>query len=167
VNNVFRGTDPHVPGYRARVAIIVGSKGRKRVPRNARIVNNTILTGARRIDGYAGSIRMSGAYRDMQRRRRPLLANNVIGLVEDPHHVCSVARKAVSNVVLRGVACRGSNRVGPVYIDARGRPTAASTLLIDRASRSFGASRDIDGRRRDARPDIGAYEYRGSKSKSG
>ena len=67
VNNVFRGTDPKVPGYRARVAIIVGSKGSKRVPRRVRIVNNTILTGARRIDGYAGSIRMSGVYWGMQR----------------------------------------------------------------------------------------------------
>ena len=164
VNNVFHGTDRRVPGYRARVAIIVGSRGRKRVPWSARIVNNTILTGARRIDGYAGSIRMSGAYRDIQRRRRPLLANNVIGLLEDPHHVCSVARRAVSNVVLRGVACRGSNRVGRVHIDALGRPTAASKLLIDRASRSLGAMRDIDGRRRGSRPDIGAYEYRGAKS---
>ena len=112
MNNVFRGTDPKVPGYRARVAIIVGSKGSKRVPRRVRIVNNTILTGARRIDGYAGSIRMSGVYWGLQPRKRPLLANNVIGLVEDPHHVCSVARRAVSNVVLRGVACRGHNRVG-------------------------------------------------------
>ena len=163
VNNVFRGTDTKVPGYRARVAIIVGSKGRKRVPRGVRIVNNTILTGARRIDGYAGSIRMSGAYRDVQRRRRPLLANNVIGLVEDPHHVCSVARKAVSNVVMRGVACRGFNRAGLVHVDSSGRPTAASALLIDRASRRFGARRDIDGRLRDSRPDIGAYEYRGRK----
>jgi hypothetical protein len=166
VNNVFRGTDARVPGYRARVAIIVGSRGRKRVPRGTRIVNNTILTGARRIDGYAGSIRMSGAYRDVQRRRRPLLANNVIGLVEDPHHVCSVARKAVANVVLRGVACRGSNHVGRVHVDALGRPTAASTLLIDRANRSLGAARDIDGRWRDRRPDIGAYEYRGAKPRS-
>jgi hypothetical protein len=163
VNNVFRGTDPKVPGYRARVAIIVGSKGRKRVPRAVRIVNNTILTGTRRVDGYAGSIRMSGAYRDVQRRRRPLLANNVIGLVEDPHHVCSVARKAVSNVVMRGVACRGPNRVGRPHLDPHGRPTAASSLVIDRASRRFGARRDIQGRARDARPDVGAYEYRGPK----
>ncbi len=106
---------------------------------------------------------MSGAYRDVQRRRRPLLANNVIGLVEDPHHVCSVARKAVSNVVMRGVACRGFNRAGLVHVDSSGRPTAASALLIDRASRRFGARRDIDGRLRDSRPDIGAYEYRGRK----
>jgi hypothetical protein len=165
VNNLFRGTDPRVPGYRARVAIIVGSKGSKRVPRRVRIVNNTILTGARRIDGYAGSIRMSGVYWGLQQRRRPLLANNVIGLLEVPHHVCSVARRAVSNVVLRGVACRGSNRVGRVHLDPYGRPTAASTLLIDQASRRLGARRDIRGRPRDSRPDIGAYEYRGPKPK--
>ncbi len=164
VNNVFRGTDPKVPGYHARVAIIVGSKGSKRVPRRVRIVNNTILTGARRIDGYAGSIRMSGVYWGMQPRKRPLLANNVIGLVEDPHHVCSVARRAVSNVVLHGTACRGQNRVGRVHLDRYGRPTAASTLLIDRASRGLRVMRDIDGRRRDSRPDIGAYEYRGPKT---
>ena len=166
VNNVFRGTDPKVPGYRARVAIIVGSKGSKRVPRRVRIVNNTILTGARRIDGYAGSIRMSGVYWGLQERRRPLLANNVIGLVEVPHHVCSVARTAVSNIVLRGVACRGPNRVGSVHLDRYGRPTAASVLLIDRASRHFGTGRDIDGRPRDSRPDIGAYEYHGPKRRN-
>jgi hypothetical protein len=163
VNNVFRGTDRRVPGYQARVGIIVGSKGSKRVPRRVRIVNNTILTGARRIDGYAGSIRMSGVYWRIQERRRPLLANNVIGLVRIPHHVCSVARRAVSNVVLRGVRCIGRNRLGPVHLDRRGRPTAASTLLIDRASRGLGTRRDIDGRRRGSRPDIGAYEYRGGK----
>jgi hypothetical protein len=163
VNNLFRGTDPRVPGYRARVAIIVGSKGSKRVPRRVRIVNNTILTGARRIDGYAGSIRMSGVYWGLQLRKRPVLANNVIGLVEVPHHVCSVARRAVANVVLRGVACRGANRVGRAHLDARGRPTPASRLLIDRASRQLGARRDIDGNPRDSRPDIGAYEYRGTK----
>jgi hypothetical protein len=166
VNNVFRGTDPKVPGYRARVAIIIGSKGSKRVPRRVRIVNNTILTGTRRIDGYAGSIRMSGMYWGLQPRRRPPLANNVIGLVEDPHHVCSVARRAVSNLVLRGVACRGPNRVGRVHLDSVGQPTAASTLLIDRASRRLSARRDIDGRPRDSRPDIGAYEYRGPKPRN-
>ena len=160
VNNVFRGTDPKVGGYQARVAIIVGSKGSKRVPRGVRIVNNTILTGTRRIDGYAGSIRMSGVYWRLQRHRRPLLANNVIGLLEDPHHVCSVTRAAISNLVLHGVACRGPNRVGRAHLDLFGRPTSASTLLIDRASRRLSARRDIDGRLRGARPDIGAYEYR-------
>jgi len=166
VNNVFLGSDRRVPGYRARVAIIVGSKGSKRVPLRVSIVNNTILSGARRIDGYAGSIRMSSVYWGLMRRKRPLLANNVIALVEVPRHVCSVARRAVSNVVLRGVACRGANLVGQVHLDSHGRPTAASTLLIDRASTRLGARRDIDGRLRDSRPDIGAYEYRGTKPRS-
>jgi hypothetical protein len=165
VNNVFHGADPKVAGYRPRVAIIVGSKGSRRVPRRVRIVHNTILSGARRVDGYASSIRMSGVYWRLQRHRRPLLANNVIALVEDPHHVCSVTRAAVSNVVLRGVACRGPNRVGEAHLDRLGRPTRASRLLIDRASRHLGARRDIDGRRRDARPDIGAYEYRSKPQK--
>jgi hypothetical protein len=159
VNNVFRGTDPRVPGYRARVALIVGSRGQARVPLGVRIVNNTILAGARRIDGYAGSIRMSGVYRRLQRRKRPLLANNVIGLVEDPHHVCSVARAAVANVVLRGIACRGTNRAVRVPLDAKGEPTSASDALIDRASRQYAPKVDFTGRRRGPKPDIGAYEY--------
>ena len=46
VNNVFRGTDRRVPGYEARVAIIIGSRGSTRVPRRVTVVNNTILTGA-------------------------------------------------------------------------------------------------------------------------
>src|SRR4249919_2272447 len=99
VNNVFRGTDPKVPGYRARVAMIIGSRHTKRVPRDVAVINNTILTGSRRIDGYAGSIRMSGVYWTVRRSRRPLLQNNVIALLEDPHYVCSVARAAVSNVI--------------------------------------------------------------------
>ena len=103
---------------------------------------------------------MSGVYWRLQRRKRPLLANNVIGLLEDPHYVCSVAREAVSNVVLRGVACRGSNSVGRTHLDLRGRPTASSTLLIDRAARRYAPRVDITGRPRRAKPDIGAYEYR-------
>jgi hypothetical protein len=165
VNNVFRGTDPRVPGYRARVALIVGSRGQSRVPLRVKIVNNTILTGARRIDGYAGSIRMSGVYWRLQRHRRPLLANNVIGLLEDPHHVCSVARAAVANVVLRGTACRGPKHAGLAHLDAKGGPTSASEALIDRARRQYAPRLDFTGRRRGPKPDIGAYEYRGPAPK--
>jgi hypothetical protein len=89
-----------------------------------------------------------------------LLANNVLGLVEEPHYVCSVTRLAISNVVLRGQGCNGINRLGRAHLDASGRPTAASTLLIDQANRRFGARRDIAGQLRDEWPDIGAYEYR-------
>ena len=163
VNNVFRGTDPKVPGYHARVAIIVGSKGSKRVPRRVRIVNNTILTGARRIDGYAGSIRMSGVYWGLQRRKRPLLANNVIGLVQDPHHVCSVAAQSDRERRVARSRLPWPQSRGP----STSRPAWPADCRVHAAHRSrqqgFGTRRDIDGRPRDLRPDIGAYEYRGPK----
>ena len=161
VNNVFLGTDPRVPGYHARVALIIGSHGSTLVPRYATVMNNTILTGKRRIDGYAGSIRMSTVYGRVPLQKRPLLANNVIGLLEDPHHVCTVARAAVSNVVLRGMACRGFNVVGDAHLDPFGRPTAASTLLIDQATPGYAPRLDLARRVRGHWPDIGAYEYRG------
>ena len=44
-NNVFVGTDSRLPGYRARMAIIIGVKGSDRLPRFVEVVNNTILTG--------------------------------------------------------------------------------------------------------------------------
>ena len=160
-NNLFVGTDPRVPGYRARVALIVGSRGYRRVPHGVQIVNNTILTGATRVDGYAGSIRMSSWYGAVARRKRPILANNVIGLLRDPRHVCSEVRASVANVVLRGQPCSRSDRVGAANVDARGRPTAASRLLVDRGSRRYAPATDITGRRRDGRPDIGAFEYPG------
>jgi hypothetical protein len=62
-NNVFVGTDRRVPGYGARTALVIGAKGSDHLPRFVEVVNNTILTGATRIDGYAGSLRMSRAYR--------------------------------------------------------------------------------------------------------
>jgi Right handed beta helix region len=158
-NNLFLGYDRRVPGYRARVGLIVGSSGSGPVPRYVRIVNNTILTGARRLDGYTGSLRMSSRYGGMPRRMRPILANNVIGVLETPNRVCSTARLAVSNVVMRGSPCTRSDVVGSPNLDRRGRPTLDSDLLIDRANRHYAPRSDYDGRRRGRAPDIGAYEY--------
>ena len=84
-NNLFVGTDRHLPGYRARMALIIGAKGSERLPRYVEVVNNTILTGFKRIDGYEGSLRISRAYRygGYSRRERPLIVNNVIALLRD------------------------------------------------------------------------------------
>ena len=161
VNNVFVGTDRRVPGYHSRVAVIVGSRGTRRVPHDVKIVNNTILTGARRRDGYEGSIRFSSLYGGVPRRLRPVVANNVIALLGQQWPVCDAARVFAANVVLHGQACTSSNVVGPAELDARGRPTAQSALLIDQASRRWAPSRDITGRRRGPVSDIGAYEFRG------
>jgi hypothetical protein len=160
-NNLFVGTDRRLRGYRSRMAIIVGAKGSDRLPRFVEIVNNTILTGFKRIDGYEGSLRISRAYRygGYSRRQRPLLVNNVIGLLRTWGRVCFGARGSISNVVLRGHRCSRSDRGGRVYLDRRGRPTARSRLLIDRANPSHAPSYDMTGRRRGRAPDIGAYEY--------
>ena len=45
VNNVFVGTDPRVPNYRARMGIVIGSNASTRLPHYAKVLNNTILTG--------------------------------------------------------------------------------------------------------------------------
>jgi Right handed beta helix region len=160
-NNVFVGTDPRVPGYRSRMALIIGAKGSDRLPRFVEVVNNTILTGARRIDGYAGSLRMSRAYRygGYSRRERPLVVNNVIALLRTYGRVCLGARGSISNVIVRGHGCSRSDQVGSAYLDRRRRPTARSRLLIDRANPRLAPSHDMTGRRRGRAPDIGAYEY--------
>jgi hypothetical protein len=160
-NNVFVGSDGRVPGYRSRMALIIGVKGSDRLPRFVEVVNNTILTGFKRIDGYAGSLRVSRAYRygGYSRRERPLIVNNVIGLLRTWGRVCFGARGSISNVVVRGHRCSRSDERGRVYLDRRSRPTARSRLLIDRANRSHAPGYDMAGRHRGRAPDIGAYEY--------
>jgi hypothetical protein len=160
-NNVFVGSDPRVPRYWSRTALVIGAKSSDRLPRFVEIVNNTILTGAIRSDGYAGSLRISRAYRygGYSRRERPLLVNNVIGLLRTWGRVCLGVRGSISNVVVRGHRCSRSDAVGRVYLDRRGRPTARSQLLIDRANPSHAPTYDVTGRRRGDAPDIGAYEY--------
>ena len=160
-NNLFVGTDSRLPHYRARMAILVGVKGSKRLPRFVEIVNNTILTGFKRIDGYEGSLRISRAYRygGYSRRERPLIANNVIALLKTYGRVCFGARGSLSNLIVRGRRCSRSDFVGDPYLDRRGRPTADSLLVIDQASVDHAPPRDIKGRLRGGVPDIGAYEF--------
>ncbi|MEA2207295.1 MAG: hypothetical protein QOE77_4071 [Blastocatellia bacterium] len=160
VNNVFVGTDPLVPGYRARMAIVIGSNASRRLPHYAKVVNNTILTGTRRKDGYAGSIRMSSRYGSVPRWKRPIVVNNVIGLLETPARVCNGAQRFINNLIVLGQGCSSSNVVGPVHLDRQGRPSAESNV-IDGANRHYAPSTDATGRRRSGAPDIGALEYRG------
>ena len=159
VNNVFVGFDPRVPGYRARMGIVVGSNASRRLPHYARIVNNTILTGWRRRDGYAGSIRMSSRYGAVPRSKRPVVANNVIALLETPARVCNAARLFVNNVVVHGQPCSYGDVVGSAGVDWRGRPVRGS-VVIDGANRALAPKTDATGRPRGRAPDIGALEYR-------
>ena len=159
VNNVFVGTDPGVPGYHARMGIVIGSNASQRLPWYAKVINNTILTGAKRKDGYAGSLRMSSRYGGVQRWKRPIVANNVIALLETPGRVCLAAQRFIQNLVIRGHGCSELDVVGPVNLDGRGRPRADSAV-IDGANQYYAPPTDATGRRRVRAPDIGALEYR-------
>jgi hypothetical protein len=149
-----------VPNYRAKMGIVIGANRSTRLPHYVKVVNNTILTGARRKDGYAGSIRMSSRYSTVKRWKRPIIANNVIGLLEMPARVCNGAQRFVANIVITGRGCSRNDVVGPANLDGRGRPRAGSTV-IDGANRHFAPHVDATGRRRSGAPDIGALEYRG------
>lgn len=159
VNNVFTGTDPKVPGYRARMAIVLGANRSKRLPHYARIVNNTILTGWKRRDGYEGSLRMSSRYGGVERAKRPVVANNVIAVLAMPGRVCLAAREFVGNIVVRGRGCTPYDLVGSAGVDGRGRPRAGSAV-IGGAAPEWAPALDATGRRRLGAPDIGALEYR-------
>ena len=157
-NNVFAGSDPRVPFSRSRVGLTIG--GLRRVPHDVEVVNNTILAGTIHPHGYAGSIALGARYRKLPRRHRPLIANNVIGVLDASRRLCRRSRATFSNVVVRGQGCSSSDRNGPADLDSRGRPTAASALVLDRADRRYAPAADITGRLRalGGRPDIGAYE---------
>ena len=147
-NNVFVGTDRRLPGYHARMGIIVGSAASKRLPHFVRVMNNTILTGARRSDGYAGSIRMKLEVRGRaapeapdRREQRDRAAR------QSRRHVWRAARVFAQNVVIEGKGCsalrpRRASRPGrrrtaatadPTVIDGAIRPLRAADRL-DRAA---------------------------------
>ncbi len=158
VNNVFAATDPRLPAYRAHMGIVVGSNASRRLPHYAKIVNNTILSGALRRDGYAGSIRMSSRYGSVPRWMRPIIANNVIALLEMPARVCNGSQRFIANVVVRGYTCSGADLTGSPDLDGRGRPRSTSAV-IDSANAHYAPTLDATGHRRIGRPDIGAFEY--------
>jgi hypothetical protein len=159
VNNVFAATDPRLPGYRAHMGIVVGSNASRRLPHYAKIVNNTILSGALRRDGYAGSIRMSSRYGGVPRWKRPIVANNVIALLDTPARVCNGSQRFIFNVVIQGKGCSESDQIGSPDLDGRGHPRRTSAV-IDGANAHYAPARDASGHRRSGRPDIGAFEYK-------
>lgn len=107
-HNVFRGTDPRVPGWEAPVGILVGGSSGGPIPTYVRVEHNKIYTGAKRADGYAASISISAGYGwRIPRAQRPVIAHNVIGLLETPSRLCNGA-KLIDNVILRGSECSPS-----------------------------------------------------------
>lgn len=129
VNNVFVGTDPRVPFYRSRVGLLVGSRSVPHVPEHVRVLGNTILTGARRRDGYIGSIILSPVYRHIGKLRRPVIADNVIGVLRTPERVCRGARAFFSNIVIEGRGCPPRGRAGLTSLLPR-KEVPGSTLPV-------------------------------------
>ncbi len=104
-DNVFRGTDPRVPRWQARVGILVGGGSGGPIPTYVRIERNKIYTGATRNDGYAASISISRGYGwRIRPAARPVIAHNVIGLLETPSRLCNGARM-IDNRILKGRDC--------------------------------------------------------------
>jgi hypothetical protein len=164
-NNVFLRTDPRAPGVVAHIGINLGGWALD-VPRRVVITHNTILSGRRDPrtwhdwHEFATSVRFKENLSYIPKKQRPVLANNVMHLAATPRVLCRSARISASNVMRKGVGCSATDLVGDPRLDRRGRPTAGSSLLIDRASRPWTTRHDVRGMRRDASPDIGAYEYR-------
>jgi len=166
-NNLFVGTDPSVPDVESPTAIWVGNRVAAHVPLDVSIVQNTILTGRPRLlkhdHNYTSvSILVSPLYRTVPLVHRPVVANNVLGLVATPWRLCPYLRASVANVVVTGAACTTRDHVAAPALGPEGEPTAASRALIDRAALRYATTHDRWGRPRGRTPDIGAYEYLGT-----
>jgi hypothetical protein len=158
-NNLFIRTDPRVPRVHSPVGVLVGNALSPRLPHDVEIINNTILSGWRTRKHPAMSILISPRYRGGKLRNRPLVANNILERLSRRGLMCTGARRSIRNVVARGEICSHSDQLGDPHLGVRGRPTAASVLVIDRADAALAPPYDLTGRPRGAKPDIGAYEY--------
>ena len=162
-NNLFRARDAAIPGARVHTSLWIGNRRDRDVPRDVLVAQNTILGGATRTmsqETYPTrtSIFFPHVYKGIPVADRPVVANNVIKLLRSAHRKCPFVRAFSGNVVIDGVTCEPGNVVGDPRLDAEGRPTAESTLLIGQADDRFATRVDLLGRaRRD--PDVGAFEF--------
>jgi hypothetical protein len=145
-NNVVTG---HYEGQ--YVGIHVGGDGTSAalLPRNIAVVNNTVISG------LSNSLRFGREYATLPLEQRPLVVNNT---GERFAGMCDRVRGG-HNVFGFGEACAPTDVIGNPHLDATGVPTAASTLLVDRADPAFAPASDFFGFARTVRsPDIGAIE---------
>ena len=145
-NNVVTG---HFEGQ--YVGIHVGGDGTSAalLPRNIAVVNNTVISG------LSNSLRFGREYATLPLEQRPLVVNNTgerfVGM-------CDRVRSG-HNVFGFGDVCTPTDVIGNPHLDATGAPTAASTLLLDRADPAFAPATDFFGFARTVgMPDIGAIE---------
>lgn len=148
-NNVVTG---HYAGQ--YVGIFVGGDGTSAalLPRNILVVDNTVISG------LSNSLRFGREYATLPLDQRPLVVNNT---GERFTGMCDRVRSG-HNVFGVGQACSATDVIGNPNLDAAGLPTAASTLLIDRADPAWAPGTDFFGFTRTVGlPDIGAIEFGG------
>jgi hypothetical protein len=143
LSNIFHGE----MNYAIRLG--TGEKSDVGAPRGILIANNTILSGR------LSAIWLTDPWENASLERRPVIANNILA-VSAPA-LCSRAH-TVSNLVVKGVACAPSDRVGVAQLDSSGAPLPGSRLVIDQADPSYAPPTDFYGRNRRGRPDLGAIE---------
>ena len=170
-DNVFLARDPALPGLRRVPNGIVLGNARDTgtghpynlLPAGVTVAHNTILSGAMRGWGkdpdWASSLVVSPRYAALPEGERPLVVNNVFGLMESARALCGYVRLA-RNVTIAGSVCTADEVAGRPEARPDRPPDAASDLVIDVGLLGF-SSVDKRGQRRDESPDIGAYEYAG------
>ena len=159
-NNVFRGVDPARPGYVAPVGITVGNRVEPvHPPLGVVLAHNTVLSGALHPRGSSSSIALSPLYAGLPVEDRPVVVNNVLALVGTPEWVCGVGT-TIRNIVLVGATCSETDlRADAAFDPVSGAPGTGSPTVD--AGEPGWALDDVARAPRDARPDVGAYEYRG------
>jgi hypothetical protein len=144
VSNVFTGDM-----YFA-VRLGVGRRSVVGAPRNVSVINNTILSGR------ASAVFLTRGWQELRLEQRPLLANNIFA-IQGPS-VCARARTS-SNLILQGRPCSADDVLATsISLDALGRPTSRTSVVIDRADATHAPPTDFYGRGRKGIPDIGAIE---------
>ena len=159
-NNVFFGTDAAFPDWIGWAAIVLGHHrdDEPHVPLRAVVVNNTILTGSPRPDGWTNSVFATPSYANVPQEERPVLANNVLGVVGTPERLCPLLNVSSRNVMREGTACSETDAVADPALEEDGYPLEHAPG-IDQADPSWATPQDIRGVPRDEAPDIGAFEF--------
>jgi hypothetical protein len=146
IHNVTLASNVFVGSRSGYLGIQVSAAGR---PRHVSIINNTILSGR------ASGVLIVPQWRSLPRKVRPLVANNILALSNGSDCIARTSH----NLVERGRPCRGDS-LGPAYLNPKYAPTKKSRLLLGKGDPTFTPRRDYFGRRRTARPDIGAIQSR-------
>ena len=123
------------------------------MPQNVSIVNNTILSG--RISG----LRLGDPYSSLPEPQRPLVANNIFGVMAD---VNCVDGRFADNLMQKGGVCDDSDAIGQREPQRPGRADGAQHARRSTwPTPAYAPATDMLGHARTGAPDLGAIELVG------